>query len=823
MTRDDSGITNVVAEVRTHLIDYLKEKGIELKKNGTFSCFIPDCEHTHEDANPSAGIVPGTNNEVFHCFKSQISGDIFHAAHFLEGYPIHGNEFYTQTLPYFAEKYGIEYETYFSDAELATIDRKKAYMDVARYVYNNLNEKYIEDRGWTKEQLAIFMVGSIKSKAHYIDTMLKLGWNETFLNENGLLTPEIFSRDRLIFPIKNRHGSVIAFASRWMNYDPDNPDASRKKYYNSANSIIYRKSLTLYNLNNIRKHTDFVWIFEGYTDVITAHIHGIQNCVALGCKTLTDEHMDLLRSHSINKIILCLDADAVADVEKAIENVLSHSRDFHVRIVQLPNKRGFSDPDEYIRKMGAASFTDLECLSPFKWKLNNSNLNDERLGINYDLAKTMINEIAMEPSSVQRHEMINELSRHTNVPLDAIEKDVNMRLNEQEFQKQEKLMDIARRAMREIDHGRDPRIVFEDSIMKMKDVEKQYRSSIETEDDFYLTTINELEEKFKTQEGYGGLDIGYPLLTQYMDGLQEGVVTVAGVPNIGKTTFLRNIVYRIITKHDNIFCLYMSIDDSLNKMLPAMAAMISDLSIDEVKHPRDRKMFDDKKKKERWQRAWSKLREMKDRFVIKDARDGTTLDDLRRHIECYKEKYPDKEMVVLLDNFHKLTDYGKGSGGIREKNILCSKRIKDFTVYYSIPIVMTVELRKVAPGVRPTTRDIAETVQIDYDQNVCWLLYSDFHDRGDRSSLFWSNGYEDPNTHSVIKMPILEVTLGKNKEGSFHGTLFYKLDPHKSWIEEATVAEMSNYHQIRERQMKNKKSIPKDVALDDDLIMYRGY
>ena len=89
-----------VEKIRPFLPDYLEENGIDPTK--LFTCISP----SHEDKNPSCGIVPG--EDVFHCFSCGASGNIFHAAHYLEDKPLIGIGFITENLIYLGDKYDIE-------------------------------------------------------------------------------------------------------------------------------------------------------------------------------------------------------------------------------------------------------------------------------------------------------------------------------------------------------------------------------------------------------------------------------------------------------------------------------------------------------------------------------------------------------------------------------------------------------------------------------------------------------------------------------------------------------------------------------------------
>ncbi len=89
----------VIEKILPHLQEYLEEQEIDTSKQ--FCCINP----AHDDKNPSSGVVPG--EDVFHCFSCGASGNIFHAAHYLENKPLVGVGFITENLAYLAEKYGL--------------------------------------------------------------------------------------------------------------------------------------------------------------------------------------------------------------------------------------------------------------------------------------------------------------------------------------------------------------------------------------------------------------------------------------------------------------------------------------------------------------------------------------------------------------------------------------------------------------------------------------------------------------------------------------------------------------------------------------------
>lgn len=160
-----------------------------------------------------------------------------------------------------------------------------------------------------------------------------------------------FFRDRLIFPIENENGKTVGFGGR---YSPESQEKKQAKYLNSIDSPIYEKSKILYGLN-LAKHKiakeNFVFLVEGYTDVMRMHEYGLENTVAPCGTSLTNEQIILLKKYTKN-ICLFTDNDraginaATKDLKILLEN------GFRVTIVAQDESKEKQDPDSIIKKLG---------------------------------------------------------------------------------------------------------------------------------------------------------------------------------------------------------------------------------------------------------------------------------------------------------------------------------------------------------------------------------------------------------------------------------------------------------------------------------------
>jgi len=217
-----------------------------------------------------------------------------------------------------------------------------------------------EKRGFTDETITRYQIGyAPQGWQHLHDEFIKLGYSEEDLLEVGLLSKNeagrVYDRfrHRLMIPICDEKGRVIAFGARALNPD-DNP-----KYLNSPQTILFDKSHTLFGLD-VAKQTisgsEIAVIVEGYMDAIQAHQAGFLNVVAQMGTALTEHQVKLLAPRYAKKIILALDSDVAGQsaTRKSIETVREviqadygarHSVD--IRVLQIPDAK---DPDDLIRE-----------------------------------------------------------------------------------------------------------------------------------------------------------------------------------------------------------------------------------------------------------------------------------------------------------------------------------------------------------------------------------------------------------------------------------------------------------------------------------------
>ncbi|HNE50955.1 MAG TPA: DNA primase, partial [Chitinophagales bacterium] len=271
---------------------------VNLKKSG--SILKGNCPF-HQEKTPSFVVNP--NKNIFKCFGCGVGGDsvTFIMEHEKFSFP--------EALRYLANKYHIEIEeTQTSTEDKQAQDEKESLMIIlsyaAKFYQHQLSEteegkaiglSYFKERGFLEDTIQAFQLGyAPDSYDSLLKDALKNGYNNELLLKTGLIKEKNdkaydFFRDRVMFPIHNVSGKVIAFAGRILRKSENQP-----KYINTAETELYHKSQILYGISQakaaIRKQ-DVCYLVEGYTDVISLYQAGIKNVVASSGTALTKEQV----------------------------------------------------------------------------------------------------------------------------------------------------------------------------------------------------------------------------------------------------------------------------------------------------------------------------------------------------------------------------------------------------------------------------------------------------------------------------------------------------------------------------------------------------
>lgn len=381
----------------------------------------------HNERTPSFTVSPAKG--FFKCFGCGKAGDS--VTFIME----HEHLTFPEALRYLANKYNITIEEEALSPEYAeqqsfreslftvTAFAQDFYQD---YLWNSEEGKaiglsYFRERGFTDEIIRRFHLGFAPDKWDALTTAAaNSGYQRELLEKTGLTIVQetkVYDRfrGRVIFPIHNLTGRVIAFGARILKTDPKSP-----KYLNSPETEIYYKSKNLYGIAQAKKSVianDACFLVEGYTDVVSLHQAGIENVVASSGTALTVEQIRLIGRYTRNITVL-YDGDA-AGIKASLRGIdLILEEGMNVRVVLFPDGE---DPDSYSRKVNTdelIAFLKEQAVDfiSFKTKLLLADTQGDPIK-KAQLIRDIVETIAKVPDAIARAAYI----RHTSVLMEMQE------------------------------------------------------------------------------------------------------------------------------------------------------------------------------------------------------------------------------------------------------------------------------------------------------------------------------------------------------------------------------------------------------------------
>ena len=412
---------------RNDIVEFISTY-VNLKRAG--SNFGGLCPY-HNEKTPSFTVFPATQS--FYCFGCGAGGDVITFAMRSE------NLDYAGAVEFLAKRAGITIKAD-DDGERGGVSRRRVLdmnLAAAKYFRACLFDERIgkdgleylsRDRKLPMSVIKHFGLGFAPNGfGGLTDHMKKLGFTEEelitgFLCGKSQKTGRAYDyfRNRVIFPIINTSGDVIAFGGRVM-------DDSKPKYLNSSDTPGFKKSKNLFALNYAKNHcSERLILCEGYMDVIALHAAGFENAVATLGTALTQEQARLMAKHT-KQVIISYDSDDAgqAATRKAVRMLSEVGLD--VKIIRM---EGAKDPDEYIKKFGKDSFRRVldSGRTGFEFKME-STLAKYNLASAEDKIKAsaeMCDYISDVYSGVEREVYISAVAKRLGISEEGLKNDVEI-------------------------------------------------------------------------------------------------------------------------------------------------------------------------------------------------------------------------------------------------------------------------------------------------------------------------------------------------------------------------------------------------------------
>ena len=424
----------LIDEIRNSndIVDIISQY-VNLKKSGRN--FFGLCPF-HNEKSPSFAVSP--DKQIFHCFGCGVGGNVFHFLSKIE------NIGFRESIEMLANRANITLPTLDNEQDNKASYLKSRVYEInkhtAQFYHENLYkptakvaQEYIKKRKLDNNTLKTFLIG------------YSCNFNELykFLKQQGFTDEEILAstlvnrndrgefidrfRKRLMFPIQDERGRVIAFGGRILEdnkiKDPTRPQA---KYINSSENIVYSKGRHLFGLYAAKQQKiDKILIVEGYMDAISLHQRGITNVVASLGTALTEAQGRLLRKNS-QQVIIGYDSDGAGQAATMRGLEILQNLGCDIRILQI---EGAKDPDEYILKYGPERLQKCidNAISLVEYKVkvlkNNLNLNhpNDKIKFLTEIAK----ELAKISSDIEKEVYVDKIALDYKISKEAIYAEIN--------------------------------------------------------------------------------------------------------------------------------------------------------------------------------------------------------------------------------------------------------------------------------------------------------------------------------------------------------------------------------------------------------------
>ncbi|WP_246516573.1 DNA primase [Salicibibacter cibarius] len=420
-----------VENVRRHtdIVDVIGES-VQLQKKGNYR-YTGLCPF-HEENTPSFSV--SQDRQLYYCFGCGAAGNVFTFLRDLEQVT------FQEAVRTLAEKANISVEI--PEATFSAPQKhhslKEGCQLAARFYHHLLmhteqgREAYNYAQGArnvSDEALRHFQIGFAPSEREVLSLLLKKrAFDLSEMEQADLVQrtedgrgPYDRFNSRLIFPIWDMSGQPIAFGGRALD------KASSAKYLNSRETPIFKKNEVLYAYHLARpavRKRKFVVLFEGYMDVVSAWMAGVDNGVATLGTALTGKQAQLIRRLS-EQVTICYDGDSPGE-KAAIQNAETlEANGCHVKIAPMPANQ---DPDDYIRDQGAHAFRQnmiegAHSVLSFKMNAYKKEKNVQRAGDRKDYIEWVLEALVQIGSPVEREFYLKQLSEEFSISLEALKQE----------------------------------------------------------------------------------------------------------------------------------------------------------------------------------------------------------------------------------------------------------------------------------------------------------------------------------------------------------------------------------------------------------------
>ncbi len=418
-------------KLKNNIVDVVSSYATLTRSGGNHWARCPLPGHNER----TASFAVNETGQFYHCFGCGRGGDVIKFVQEVDNL-----DFY-DAVKVLADKVGMKMpEKSGEETKTDNFNRERMLnllRDTALFYVHNLKNatehiNYLTQRKIDKSTLTAFGLGAsldyeslpkyLKEKGYDYDEMVQMG--VAYKSEkNGKYIDS--QATRLIIPIIDNYGKVIAFGGRWLG------KTDKAKYKNTSETRLFVKNRTLYNVNNLKKYKkevgelDNVIIVEGYMDTISVYKAGFKNVVASMGTSLTIQQAKLLKRYS-DKVTICYDGD-FAGQKGALRGLeILKNEGLEVKIASIPDGL---DPDDIINRYGAEKFAEIidNSMSLIEYKLH---LIETKYGANsktadkLKLIENSLKIIKESPSTSEQEDLLKALRDKTGITYESLKRDL---------------------------------------------------------------------------------------------------------------------------------------------------------------------------------------------------------------------------------------------------------------------------------------------------------------------------------------------------------------------------------------------------------------
>ncbi|HNW33321.1 MAG TPA: DnaB-like helicase C-terminal domain-containing protein [Candidatus Ozemobacteraceae bacterium] len=319
------------------------------------------------------------------------------------------------------------------------------------------------------------------------------------------------------------------------------------------------------------------------------------------------------------------------------------------------------------------------------------------------------------------------------------------------------------------------------------------------------THIDEMRELVQLnrqrRKNYIGYETEFPILQEHLNGIQKQFYLVTGGVGMGKSTFVTQLAWDLVSCNPELTVLYFSLDLNRLDVTAKLVAHAADVPIDYVKNPYLANITFEQRRQD----GLAKVAEMRERLLILDEGNGRIfLDDVRKLVKRTKlERGGD--LAVIIDPLFKI-HIKNDRMSFHEKCNLLSGELKTISAVEGVTLIATAGLPKAISNRRPVREDLEEIMGLLYDPYVVLFLYCDYLNDFETPFLEWQWGKDN------FMIPISELMIAKNKMGGINSRVFFRYFESYSRFRECAPQEVENYNAMIENLEKFKEVKRKNRA-----------